>query len=87
LRALILAAHPLPTAGVTGLSAGLAALAGLNLHTGALFTAAVLAGQLSIGWSNDWIDAGRDKVAGRTDNPWPAARSVLDPLRWPPQRR
>lgn len=68
-RALMLSTHPVPTAGVTVISAGLAALAGLDLRTGALFTAAVLAGQLSIGWSNDRIDAGRDKVAGRTDKP------------------
>jgi len=59
----------MPTAGVTVLSAGLAAVAGLDGLTGALFTAAVLTGQLSIGWSNDWIDAARDKVAGRTDKP------------------
>jgi len=65
----MLSTHPLPTAGVTVITAGLAALAGLDFRTGALFTAAVLAGQLSIGWSNDWIDAGRDGVAGRTDKP------------------
>jgi 4-hydroxybenzoate polyprenyltransferase len=31
--------------------------------------AAVLAGQLSIGWSNDWIDAARDVRAARSDKP------------------
>ena len=30
---------------------------------------AVLAGQLSTGWSNDWFDAGRDTAVGRTDKP------------------
>jgi 4-hydroxybenzoate polyprenyltransferase len=35
----------------------------------ALFTVAVLAGQLSIGWSNDAFDADLDKAAGRTDKP------------------
>ena len=30
---------------------------------------AVLAGQLSTGWSNDWFDAGRDTRVGRTDKP------------------
>src|SRR5207245_879103 len=34
-------------------------------------------GQLSIGWSNDWIDAGRDAVAGRRDKP--AARGIVGP--------
>jgi len=34
-----------------------------------LVTAAVLAGQLSIGWSNDRIDARRDAQVGRTDKP------------------
>jgi 4-hydroxybenzoate polyprenyltransferase len=34
-----------------------------------LLAPAVLAGQLSIGWSNDAFDAGRDAVAGRADKP------------------
>ena len=68
-RALALSCHPLPTAGVTAISAGLAALAGLALGRGALFTIAVFVGQLSIGWSNDWIDAARDQAVGRTDKP------------------
>jgi 4-hydroxybenzoate polyprenyltransferase len=34
-----------------------------------LVAPAVLAGQLSIGWSNDAFDAGRDATAGRTDKP------------------
>src|SRR6195952_2020808 len=68
-RALALSCHPIPTAGVTLISAGLAALAGLGWATGFLFVAAVCSGQLSIGWSNDWIDAARDRAAGRTDKP------------------
>ncbi|MCW2622197.1 MAG: hypothetical protein JWL64_1799 [Frankiales bacterium] len=50
----------------------------------AVFGGAVLTGQLSIGWSNDALDAPRDALAGRTDKPaatgvvstralWPAA--------------
>ncbi len=69
LRALALACHPIPTAGVTAISAGLAALAGLSFPVGAVFCSAVLAGQLSIGWSNDWIDAARDRSARRLDKP------------------
>lgn len=34
-----------------------------------LIVAAVLAGQLSVGWSNDWLDAGRDAAVGRADKP------------------
>lgn len=34
-----------------------------------LIAAAVLAGQLCVGWSNDAIDAPRDRTAGRTDKP------------------
>ena len=30
---------------------------------------AVLAGQLSVGWHNDWFDADRDRRAGRDDKP------------------
>jgi 4-hydroxybenzoate polyprenyltransferase len=35
----------------------------------ALIAPAILAGQLSVGWSNDAIDAERDTAAGRTDKP------------------
>lgn len=34
-----------------------------------LVGAAMLAGQLSIGWSNDWIDADRDTAVARSDKP------------------
>jgi 4-hydroxybenzoate polyprenyltransferase len=37
-----------------------------------LVAPAVLAGQLSIGWSNDGFDARRDAASGRTDKPVPA---------------
>jgi len=68
-RALALSCHPLPTVAVTALSAGLAALAGLDVGTGLLLVAAVFTGQLSIGWSNDAIDASRDARTGRSDKP------------------
>lgn len=61
--------HPVPTLAVTAISAGLAALAGLSLGRGALMVAAVFAGQLSIGWSNDAIDAARDRAIARSDKP------------------
>src|SRR6476469_11201863 len=68
-RGLALSCHPLPTLAVTAISAGLAALAGLSLARGGLVVAAVFAGQLSIGWSNDAIDATRDRATHRSDKP------------------
>lgn len=68
-RGLALASHPAPTAMVTVLA--LALLLGLRAPAGtvALAVAAVLTGQLSVGWSNDWFDAARDRRVGRTDKP------------------
>lgn len=66
--ALVRACHPEPTAAVTALATALAAAAGLGWRS-LLVTAAFLSGQLSVGWSNDWIDAARDVRTGRTDKP------------------
>ena len=68
-RGLALACHPGPTAAVTVLTALLAWSAGHSPARAALVTSAVLTGQLSIGWSNDLIDARRDRAVGRTDKP------------------
>lgn len=68
-RSLILSSHPVPTAAVTAFAAGLGALAGLRIGTGALVTAAIFFGQLTIGWSNDAIDFERDQVNDRSDKP------------------
>jgi 4-hydroxybenzoate polyprenyltransferase len=68
-RGLLLACHPGPTLAVTVLTALLAGSAGHAPARGALVTAAVLTGQLSIGWSNDLVDARRDRAVGRTDKP------------------
>jgi 4-hydroxybenzoate polyprenyltransferase len=64
-----MASHPGPTIAVTTLTALLAVSAGHTLGTGALVTGAVLSGQLSIGWSNDLLDAERDREVGRADKP------------------
>lgn len=61
--------HPGPVVAVTAFAAVLAAVAGVGAGTTALLTLAVLAGQLSIGWSNDRIDVHRDRQVGRTDKP------------------
>ncbi|GAA6525494.1 UbiA family prenyltransferase [Intrasporangium sp. DVR] len=68
-RGLTLACHPGPTLAVTTFTALLAASAGHTPARGALVTSAVLAGQLSIGWSNDLVDAARDRAVNRSDKP------------------
>ena len=68
-RALIIASHPGPCLAITAMATLLAAEAAPH-GTGAVLTApAMLAGQLSVGWSNDACDARRDAAAGRTDKP------------------
>jgi 4-hydroxybenzoate polyprenyltransferase len=65
---LLRASHPEPTVAVTAIATALAVSAGLGARA-LLVTAAFLTGQLSVGWSNDWIDAARDARTGRTDKP------------------
>ena len=60
------ATHFGPTVAVTAFTAVLALASGGGWRT-LLIAAAVLAGQLSIGWSNDHLDAGIDRAAGRRD--------------------
>lgn len=68
-RALIIASHPGPSLAIT-VMAGLLVAQAAPRGTGPVLTApAMLALQLSIGWSNDAFDAGRDAAAGRTDKP------------------
>ncbi|NPD06873.1 UbiA family prenyltransferase [Nocardioides sp. zg-1308] len=68
-RGLVAASHPAPALAVTVLAGLLAAAQGLSPGRAALVVAAVLAGQLSIGWSNDLVDLSRDRRAGRLDKP------------------
>ncbi|MQS08734.1 hypothetical protein FNX48_016545 [Streptomyces sp. IF17] len=63
------ACHPLPVVAVTAVTAGLAVAVGHAPGGTLLVTAAVLAGQLSVGWLNDLVDADRDARVGRTDKP------------------
>jgi 4-hydroxybenzoate polyprenyltransferase len=69
LVALLRAAHAPPTVAVTALGTAVAAAAGRGVAGCVLVAATVLTGQLSIGWSNDVIDAGRDATAARRDKP------------------
>jgi 4-hydroxybenzoate polyprenyltransferase len=66
--ALVRASHPEPTVAVTAIATALAVSTGLGARS-LWVTAAFLTGQLSVGWSNDWIDAARDARNGRTDKP------------------
>lgn len=67
--ALLRAAHPGPALAVTVLAGLLAVTAGLAAPTTVLVVAAVLTGQLSIGWSNDLLDVHRDRLVHRADKP------------------
>ena len=67
--ALARAAHGGPALAVTVVAALLAVTADLPASTTVLVVAAVLTGQLSIGWSNDLLDVRRDRAVHRTDKP------------------
>lgn len=69
IRALWGSTHPGPTLVVTGLALALGLAVGLEPWRLVLLTLAVFAGQVSIGISNDAIDAPRDRAVGRTDKP------------------
>jgi 4-hydroxybenzoate polyprenyltransferase len=75
--ALAASCHPVPTVAVTVLSTVLVGAAGNGLATCVVAAAAVLTGQLAIGWSNDALDAGRDRAVGRTDKP--VAQGLVSP--------
>ncbi|MFE2584213.1 UbiA family prenyltransferase [Streptomyces sp. NPDC059378] len=63
------ACHPGPVVVVTALTTALAATAGQSGARCVLTAAAVLTGQLSVGWCNDAFDARRDIAAGRRGKP------------------
>ncbi|SKB01619.1 4-hydroxybenzoate polyprenyltransferase [Agreia bicolorata] len=66
---MIAASHPGPAVAVTVVTVILAVGVGVDPARIVLVGAAMLAGQLSIGWSNDWIDADRDSAVARPDKP------------------
>jgi 4-hydroxybenzoate polyprenyltransferase len=66
---LLRAAHLGPTLAVATIAALLAIALDLAWPVAAVVTLAVLAGQLTIGWANDLLDAERDRSVGRTDKP------------------
>jgi 4-hydroxybenzoate polyprenyltransferase len=66
---LIRAAHPGPAIAVVVLATLLSVSSGLTPGQVVLVASAVLAGQLSVGWSNDLIDEARDRAVNRADKP------------------
>ena len=66
---LVRCSHPEPVFAVTAACAVLAAAAGRGWVGTLLVIAAVLPGQLFVGWSNDLFDVEVDRRAGRTDKP------------------
>lgn len=69
LTVLLRSCHPEPAVAVTVFATALAVSVGQGPGGSAAVAAAVLAGQLSVGWCNDAIDAQRDTAAGRRDKP------------------
>ncbi|MCS7475893.1 UbiA family prenyltransferase [Umezawaea endophytica] len=61
--------HPVPSLAVTTVAVLLAIGVGHGVGGVLLIGAAVLTGQLSVGWSNDWVDSARDRATGRTAKP------------------
>lgn len=61
--------HLVPSLTVTIVAVLLALGVGHGVGGIVLIGAAVFTGQVSIGWSNDWVDAARDRATGRTSKP------------------
>jgi 4-hydroxybenzoate polyprenyltransferase len=66
---LMRACHPDACVAVTAVAVLLAVAVGRGAVGTVLVGAAVLAGQLCVGWTNDYLDANRDLTAGRSDKP------------------
>src|SRR5205085_3374906 len=66
--ALVRAMHAPPSVAVTALVSATAVSAGVGART-VLLAAAILTGQASIGWANDYVDAERDRLVVRRDKP------------------
>jgi 4-hydroxybenzoate polyprenyltransferase len=63
------ASHPAPAVAVTAAAMLLAATWDASARDVVLVGAAALAGQLTVGWSNDLTDRDRDRRSGRRDKP------------------
>ena len=72
--ALALSTHPLPSVAVTAITVGLGVGVGLEPWRLIVLGLAMLIGQASVGISNDWLDAERDRAVGRRNKPIAAGR-------------
>lgn len=79
---MVRASHPLPALAVTALAAGLAIGADRSFGSGLVAVAAVFAGQLSVGWLNDLVDAPRDAQVGRRTKPLATGEVTPRAVRW-----
>jgi 4-hydroxybenzoate polyprenyltransferase len=68
-RALALSTHPGPGIAVTAITVLLGVAGGLETWRIALLGLVMALDQASVGLSNDWIDADRDRAVGRRDKP------------------
>jgi len=66
---LLRSCHPEPSAAVTAFAVALSIAVGRSAAGVVLAGSAVAAGQLSVGWHNDWLDAERDEASVRPDKP------------------
>jgi 4-hydroxybenzoate polyprenyltransferase len=67
--AVLRASHPGPAVAVTLAATLLALTWGASAGTSVLVGVAALAGQLTVGWSNDLVDRDRDRASHRRDKP------------------
>jgi len=68
--------HLLPCIGTTSLTVIMALVAGQRASIFVLIPA-VLFGQFTVGWLNDYLDRDRDRIAGRKDKP--VAQGLISP--------
>jgi protoheme IX farnesyltransferase len=74
------ASHIQPTVAVTAFTTAIAI--GAGRRWGAVSVgSAVLAGQLAVGWSNDYLDRDRDRMGGRGDKPIAAGEITAEVVR------
>lgn len=78
---LALSSHPGPSLAVSVIAVVLGADIGLEPWRLLVLGLAVLLGQLSVGLSNDWLDAERDRASGRADKPVAAGDIALSAVR------
>jgi 4-hydroxybenzoate polyprenyltransferase len=74
LAALVRAAHAVPAASVTALVAAATVARGASIGALLLATLSTAASQLSVGWSNDYLDRDEDRAAIRLEKPLVAGR-------------